>query len=243
MARAVSWLSSRSCINSNIPQAGEPTKPFFYFPESLRVTKASLKGNDFSLITKRNEKVSKGLVRISSSDGRWHGEWNCDYILSLKDLQLEDLVEDHHQEDTTQVSIELSIHKHTGFGLSVDGRIITSFTRKCSNCFSPYCREIDTGFKVWVLPSSREKGGTDELPLLGWDDPSVIYVKPGFEADLDPLIQDTIRLATSVKETCSESCEKSEPKLQPLGKQNVASIDRRWFRLLELKKGNFVKSQ
>ncbi|KAF3683858.1 putative Peroxidase 48 [Capsicum annuum] len=213
MARAVSWLSSRSCINSNIPQAGEPTKPFFYFPQSLRVTKASLKGNDFSLITKRNEKVSKGLVRISSSDGRWHGEWNCDYIFSLKELQLEDLVEDHHQEDTTQVSIELSIHK------------------------------IDTGFKVWVLPSSREKGGTDELPLLGWDDPSVIYVKPGFEADLDPLIQDTIRLATSVKETCSESCEKSEPKLQPLGKQNVASIDRRWSRLLELKKGNFVKSQ
>lgn len=69
-------------------------------------------------------------------------------------------------------------------------------------------------------------------------------MKPGFEADLDSLIQDTIRLTTSVKvlvhilflyrekrsrkkkkmidtdfilflqETCSESCEKSEPKLQ-----------------------------
>jgi len=27
----------------------------------------------------------------------------------------------------------------------------------------------------------------------------VIYVKPGYEADLDSLVQDTIRLTTSVK--------------------------------------------
>lgn len=34
--------------------------------------------------------------------------------------------------------------------------------------------QIDASFKVWVLPSSREKGSaTDELPVLGWDDPSV----------------------------------------------------------------------
>lgn len=187
------------------------------------------KGNHLSLITKRSKKP---LVRISSSDGKWHGEWNCDYIFTLGDLQLEDLAE----ETDTPLSIQLSIHKHAGFGLSVDGTIITSFTTKCSNCSSPYCREIHTSFKVWILPSTRDKGCTDQLPLLGWDDPSVIYVKPGFEADLDSLIQDTLRLATSVKETCSESCEKSEPKLQPLGKQNAASIDRRWSRLLELKK-------
>ncbi|CAN4105507.1 unnamed protein product [Withania somnifera] len=238
MARAGSWISSRSCI----PQ-GEVTKPSFYFP--LRANnniKASLKGNDLSLTTKGSKKACKRLVTISTSDGRWHGEWNCDYIFSLRDLQLEDLAEDGHTD--TQVSITLSIHKHAGFGLSVDGRIITSFTTKCSNCSSPYCKEIDTSFKVWVLPSSRQKGCTHELPLLGWDDPSVIYVKPGFEADLDALIQDTIRLASSVKGTCSESCEKSEPKLQPLGKQNTASIDRRWSRLSELKKQtSFVKSQ
>lgn len=33
-------------------------------------------------------------------------------------------------------------NQHAGFGFSVDGRIITSFTRKCSNCFSPYCRKV-----------------------------------------------------------------------------------------------------
>ncbi|XP_060195495.1 large ribosomal RNA subunit accumulation protein YCED homolog 2, chloroplastic [Lycium barbarum] len=232
MAKAGSWIS-RSCINT-IPR-GEPTKPFSYSPpRATNTTKASLKGNDLSLITKRSQRGSKRLVRISTSEGRWHGEWSCDYIFSLRDLQLEDLAEDAHRD--TQISINLSIHKHAGFGLSVDGKIMTSFTRKCSNCSSPYCREIDTSFKVWVLPSSRQKGSADELPVLGGDDPSVIYVKPGFEADLDSLIQDTIRLATSVKETCSESCEKSEPKLLPLGKQNAASIDRRWSRLLELKK-------
>ncbi|KAH0695859.1 uncharacterized protein [Solanum tuberosum] len=214
-SRGGGWISSRSCINTSIPQR-----------ESSR--RAS-KGNHLSLITKRSKTP---LVRISSSDGKWHGEWNCDYIFTLGDLQLEDLAE----ETDTPLSIQLSIHKHAGFGLSVDGTIITSFTTKCSNCSSPYCREIHTSFKVWILPSTRDKGCTDQLPLLGWDDPSVIYVKPGLEADLDSLIQDTLRLATSVKETCSESCEKSEPKLQPLGKQNAASIDRRWSRLLELKK-------
>ncbi|XP_016482240.1 large ribosomal RNA subunit accumulation protein YCED homolog 2, chloroplastic isoform X2 [Nicotiana tabacum] len=207
MARAGSWISSRCSINA-ISQA-QPIKPFYFSPNN---TKASLKGNDFSLITKRSQRASKRLVTISTSDGRWHGEWKCDYIFSLRDLQLEDLAEDGHKD--TQVSINLCIHK------------------------------IDASFKVWVLPSSRQKGSaTDELPLLGWDDPSVIYVKPGFEADLDSLIQDTISLAAAVKETCSESCEKSQPKLQPLGKENAASIDRRWSRLLELKKVTLMKSQ
>ncbi|XP_075082706.1 large ribosomal RNA subunit accumulation protein YCED homolog 2, chloroplastic isoform X3 [Nicotiana tabacum] len=205
MARAGSWISSRCSINA-ISQA-QPIKPFYFSPNN---TKASLKGNDFSLITKRSQRASKRLVTISTSDGRWHGEWKCDYIFSLRDLQLEDLAEDGHKD--TQVSINLCIHKHTGFGLSVDGRVITSFTRKCSNCSSTYCREV-------------------------------IYVKPGFEADLDSLIQDTISLAAAVKETCSESCEKSQPKLQPLGKENAASIDRRWSRLLELKKVTLMKSQ
>ncbi|GAA0183720.1 hypothetical protein LIER_31083 [Lithospermum erythrorhizon] len=128
--------------------------------------------------------------------------------------------------------------QHTGFGLSVDGRITTSLTRKCINCYSPYCRQIDTNFNVWVLPLTKNKDSPDELPVIGVDDPSVIYVKPGFEADLDSLIQDTIRLATSVKETCSESCEKSEPKLHHLGTHYVASIDGRWSRLLELRNAN-----
>ncbi|XWS22989.1 hypothetical protein CRYUN_Cryun29cG0082700 [Craigia yunnanensis] len=136
--------------------------------------KAASKRHDYSSVST--------LITISTADGRWHGTWSCDYLVSLKDLNLDDLVEDDEQKDA-QVSINLCIHKHASFGLSVDGRILTSFTRKCSICSSPYCREV-------------------------------IYVKPGYEANLDSLIQDTIRLTTSTKDICSESCQKSEPTLR-----------------------------
>ncbi|KAL3375814.1 hypothetical protein AABB24_002669, partial [Solanum stoloniferum] len=92
-SRGGGWISSRSCINTSIPQR-----------ESSR---RGSKGNHLSLITKRSKKP---LVRISSSDGKWNGEWNCDYIFTLGDLQLEDLAE----ETETPLSIQLSIHKALG---------------------------------------------------------------------------------------------------------------------------------
>ncbi|KAK4597215.1 hypothetical protein RGQ29_014976 [Quercus rubra] len=171
--------------------------------------RAASKRNDFSLIKRKSSRNPRRMIKISTSDGRWQGEWTCDYLLSLKDLRLQDLVEDEHKKDA-QVFINLTIHKHASFGLSVDGRILTSFTRKCSICASPYCREIDTTFNV-------------------------IYVKPGYEADLDSLVQDTIRLTTSVKDTCSELCERSNPTLQYIGGQDAGSSDKRWSRLLELR--------
>lgn len=195
---------------------------------------AASKRNDFPPISKKNSRAPRRLVTISTADGRWQGKWTSDYLLSLQDLKLEDLIEDEQRD--AEVSVNLSVQKHAGFGFSVDGRIITSFTRKCSNCFSPYCRKIDTTFNVWVLPSRANR--EVHLPDIGGDDPSVIYVKPGYEADLDSLIQDTLRLTTSVKDTCSESCEKSKPKLIHIGGQKAASIDKRWSILLELKKGN-----
>lgn len=195
---------------------------------------AASKRNDFPPISKKNSRAPRRLVTISTADGRWQGKWTSDYLLSLQDLKLEDLIEDEQRD--AEVSVNLSVQKHAGFGFSVDGRIITSFTRKCSNCFSPYCRKIDTTFNVWVLPSRANR--EVHLPDIGGDDPSVIYVKPGCEADLDSLIQDTLRLTTSVKDTCSESCEKSKPKLIHIGGQKAASIDKRWSILLELKKGN-----
>nr|XP_048318516.1 large ribosomal RNA subunit accumulation protein YCED homolog 2, chloroplastic isoform X2 [Ziziphus jujuba var. spinosa] len=177
------------------------------------------------------------LITISTGDGKWQGKWSCDYLLSLQDLHLEDLLEDKQQKNA-QVSINLSVQKHASFGFTVDGRIITSFTRKCSNCSSPYCRQIDTNFNVWVLPSSRFNRHQHEvcLPEIGGDDPSVIYVKPGNEADLDSLVQDTIRLTTSIKDTCSELCEKSTFTMNYIGGPKTSgSIDGRWSRLLKLR--------
>ncbi|KZV21329.1 hypothetical protein F511_24510 [Dorcoceras hygrometricum] len=119
------------------------------------------------------KKVKSRLITISSSDGRWHGNWNCDYTFTLRQLLHQQDLPDDVDKDA-DVSINLCIQK-------------------------------------------------------------VIYVKPGCEADLDSLIQETIYIATSIRETCSEACENSEPKLQHIGAQNVASIDKRWHKLLELK--------
>ncbi|WOH15772.1 hypothetical protein DCAR_0935318 [Daucus carota subsp. sativus] len=188
-------------------------------------TKASIKKDQFPPISKKNQqRIPRHLIKISTAEGRWQGKWNSEYNLSLRDLQLQDLAEDGNGE--AKVSISLCVDKHAGFGLSVDGRISTCFTRKCCNCSLPYCREIDANFNVWVLPSSRDNSSS--IPEIGGDDPSL--------TDLDTLVQDTIRLTTSVEETCSELCKKAEPTLLHINKQKSASIDKRWSRLLELRK-------
>ncbi|PKI36844.1 hypothetical protein CRG98_042793 [Punica granatum] len=191
-----------------------------------------------------SKKAPRHLITVGTSHGRWQGKWSCDYLLSLRDLRLGDLVEEEVEDeqkkkknDATAVLVNLSIDKHASFGLSIDGRIVTAFTRKCSHCSSPYCRQVDASFNVWVLPSSRSDNSAVQLPEIGGDDPSVIYVKPGGEAHLDSLIQDTLRLTVSAKDTCSETCARSEPTLQYIGGQKTASIDKRWSRLLELRKG------
>ncbi|XP_038720919.1 large ribosomal RNA subunit accumulation protein YCED homolog 2, chloroplastic [Tripterygium wilfordii] len=233
MAKVAHLVSQRSF--NPIPFPSTPNSNTLKSPFPTPKITASSRKHDLSMMTKKSSRSTpRRLIKISTSDGKWQGNWSRDYLVTLQELRLGDLVEDEQHKDA-EVLINLCIQKHASFGLSVDGRIITSFTRKCSYCSNPYCREIDTNFNVWVLPSSNR---TIQLPEIGVDDPSVIYVKPGFEADLDSLVQDTIRLTTSSKDTCSESCEKSEPKLQYIGVKKAASIDKRWSRLLEWRKAN-----
>ncbi|KAG9442282.1 hypothetical protein H6P81_018136 [Aristolochia fimbriata] len=220
-------------LQSPSPQS----KPLFRFNPTSRIN-ASSKKDEFDQHSKRSsgkgpKTPRRRLITVSTSDGRWHGKWTDDYVFSLRELRLGDLAEEGQKD--VEVFITLSVQKcvqHVGFGFSVEGRIVTAFTRRCSNCLSSYCRKIDTTFNVWVLPASRSN--PLQLPDIG-DDPSVIYVKPGSEADLDSLIQDTIRLASSVKDTCSESCEKAPPRLQYIGRKETC-VDTRWSRLLELRK-------
>ncbi|CAA7399128.1 unnamed protein product [Spirodela intermedia] len=176
-------------------------------------------------------RAPRRLITISTSDGRWHGEWSCDYVFTLRELGVADVAEGGQGD--TKVLISLVIHKHAGFGFSVEGRIGTSFTRKCSGCFTSYIKEIDTSFNVWVLPSSRSN--PMELPEIGSGDPSVIYVKPGSEADLDSLIRDVIRLAATANAgACSEACEKSTPRWNYIDNRKE-TYDKRWARLLEIR--------
>nr|XP_029116657.1 large ribosomal RNA subunit accumulation protein YCED homolog 2, chloroplastic-like [Elaeis guineensis] len=92
-------------------------------------------------------------------------------------------------------------------------------------------QKINTTFDVWVLPSS--KSSEFQLPEIDGNDPSVIYVTPGSEANIDSLIQDTIRLTASAKDICSESCEK--PALIWQYSEGKRGYDQRWSRLLEIK--------
>ncbi|KAK2635786.1 hypothetical protein Ddye_030578 [Dipteronia dyeriana] len=118
----------------------------------------------------RKKQRRRRLITVSTSDGKWHGNWNSDYRVSLQDLGLQDLVEvevDH--QNNPLVSVNLCVQKHASFGFSVDGRIITSFTRKCTNCCSPYCRQIDANFNVWILQSREENGTINALPEIGGD--------------------------------------------------------------------------
>ncbi|KNA04109.1 hypothetical protein SOVF_202710 [Spinacia oleracea] len=224
-------LSSAKNINT-LQTPIYTAKPNSAFPQIIKIKASRKNQGQQQLISKNVSKSPRRVITIPASTGRWPGKWSCEYLVSLKDLHLDDLAEDGRKD--TEVFVSLSLQKHTGFGLSVDGKVVTSIARMCSSCSSPFCRKIDTSICVWVLPDDRDDQST-ELPEIGSDDPSVIYVRPGYEADLGSLIQDTIRLQTAVKETCSESCEKSEPKLHYIGDQTKASLDRRWSKLLQLK--------
>uniref|UniRef100_A0A7C8ZGF4 Large ribosomal RNA subunit accumulation protein YceD n=1 Tax=Opuntia streptacantha TaxID=393608 RepID=A0A7C8ZGF4_OPUST len=231
MEKAIHLSSSKS-INPLFQTPKCPTSPKPFFPQIISFKASRKQEEPAPLIAKKGSKSPRRLISIPVSSTRWNGSWTCEYVVSLKDLHLDDLAEDGLKD--AKVFISLSIQRHTGFGLSVDGRVITSITRKCSSCSSPFCRKIDTNIYVWVLPNQRDDPST-QMPEIGGDDPSVVYVKPGCEADLDSLIQDTIRLQTAIEETCSEPCEKSEPKLHDIGVQSRPSLEKRWSCLLQLR--------
>ncbi|EOA31365.1 hypothetical protein CARUB_v10014536mg [Capsella rubella] len=230
---AVRSLVSPNLLNSNNKVSENTLVRPRLLPISCLSKKHEASSSSAAIHGGGSSKTVKRLITLSPSEGKWNGNWNTQYDVSLRDLHLQDLVEDGPA--NSRVSVHLSVQRHASMGLSVDGRIITSIARKCSICSSLYPRLIDTSFTVWILPSSREKR-TSSLPEIGGDDPSVIYVRPGYEANLDSLVQDTIRLTTYAKDICSDSCEKSEPTLHYVGETKTASFDKRWSRLLELKK-------
>lgn len=63
-------------------------------------------------INKKDSRSSRRrLITISTADGRWQGTWSCDYLVSLRDLNLNDLIEDDEEKKDALVSINLCIHK------------------------------------------------------------------------------------------------------------------------------------
>jgi len=172
------------------------------------------------------------LVSVGTSRGGGD-QWSSDFELTLRQLRLDDLIEDGQSD--ADVLVHLLVQQHAQFGMSIKGRVVTSFNKICDSCSTPYCTKIDEQFDITVLSSSRKDHSG--LPELGDSDPSVIYVKPGTEIDIDSAIQETIRLTASAKSSCSEACEKSPVVWKHGGGGNQKKrYSQTWSKLLDLKK-------
>ncbi|KVH95807.1 hypothetical protein Ccrd_002138 [Cynara cardunculus var. scolymus] len=92
------------CIPGTLTSPLPPSNPTH--TKSLRYTlSASIQRNQIPLVGRR-------LIRISTAEGKWQGNWNADYNFSLRDLRLDDLVEDDDPNDA-RVFVSLSIHRET----------------------------------------------------------------------------------------------------------------------------------
>nr|CAB3485183.1 unnamed protein product [Digitaria exilis] len=190
-----------------------PTEPL----KKVQVTQSVRRSRRRGTSGARQSLVSVGTARGGGD------QWSDDFDLTMRQLHLDDLIEDGPRD--ADVLVHLLVQQHTQFGMSIKGRVLTSFRKICDSCSSTYCTNIDEQFNLTVLSSSRrDQSG---LPDLGVSDPSVIYVRPGEEVDLDSVIQETVRLTASAKSSCSEAYSSNQRK---------RSSNQRWSKLLDLKK-------
>ncbi|XP_047070036.1 large ribosomal RNA subunit accumulation protein YCED homolog 2, chloroplastic-like isoform X1 [Lolium rigidum] len=179
---------------------------------------------------RRGTGTRQSLVSVGTSRGGGD-EWSSEFDLTLRQLRLDDLIEDGQSD--ADVVVHLLVQQHSQFGMSIKGRVVTSFGKICDSCSTPYLTKIDDHFDITVLSSSRKDHSG--MPEIGDNDPSVISVKPGTEIDIDSSIQETIRLAASAKSSCSEACEKSTVVWKSGGNQK-RRYSQSWSKLLDLKR-------
>uniref|UniRef100_A0A0D9W7B8 Uncharacterized protein n=1 Tax=Leersia perrieri TaxID=77586 RepID=A0A0D9W7B8_9ORYZ len=146
----------------------------------------------------------QSLVSVGTSCGGGD-QWSSDFDLTLRQLHLDDLIEDG-QNDDADVLVHLLVQQHTQFGMSIKGRVVTSFSKICDTCSSPYYAKIDEQFNLTVLSSIRKE--QSRMPDIGDSDPS---------------------------SSCSEACEKSTVVWQ-YGSNEKRPNSQRWSKLLDLKK-------
>ncbi|BAF15269.1 large ribosomal RNA subunit accumulation protein YCED homolog 2, chloroplastic [Oryza sativa Japonica Group] len=217
-----------AAAHSQPPAAGRPDEPAAEpSPKQPEIAQTQ----NLRRSRRRGPGSRQSLVSVGTSCGGGD-QWSSDFDLTLRQLHLDDLIEDG-QNDDADVLVHLLVQQHTQFGMSIKGRVVTSFSKICDSCSSPYCAKIDEQFNLTVLSSTRKE--QSEMPDIGDSDPSVIYVRPGVEVDLDSVIQETIRLTASAKSSCSEACEKSTVVWQYGGNQKKR-YSQRWSKLLDLKK-------
>uniref|UniRef100_A0A0E0KSZ8 Large ribosomal RNA subunit accumulation protein YceD n=1 Tax=Oryza punctata TaxID=4537 RepID=A0A0E0KSZ8_ORYPU len=167
------------------PAAGRPDEPAAEPPPKQPAIAQSLRRN-----RRRGPGSRQSLVSVGTSCGGGD-QWSSDFDLTLRQLHLDDLIEDD-QNDDADVLVHLLVQQHTQFGMSIKGRVVTSFSKICDSCSSPYCAKItpvtecvtnpfqcdlpiggfriDEQFNLTVLSSTRkEQSG---MPDIGDSDPS-----------------------------------------------------------------------
>ncbi|GER56131.1 coatomer [Striga asiatica] len=97
------WFSSSPNINCEFQVKNK------IINHMLTPRASSAKRNQLPMVPKKKSQRRR-LITISTSQGRWDSKWECNYVFSLHQLQLHDLVDDDIHKDT-DVFINLSLEK------------------------------------------------------------------------------------------------------------------------------------
>jgi hypothetical protein len=74
------------------------------------------------------------LITISPSGERWESKWNCDYVLTLSDLELDYLAADGEQE--TEVNVFLTSQQVTYFFFSLPSSLFLEMKDYCTKALT-----------------------------------------------------------------------------------------------------------
>uniref|UniRef100_A0A0A9GY07 Uncharacterized protein n=1 Tax=Arundo donax TaxID=35708 RepID=A0A0A9GY07_ARUDO len=128
---------SRAGCRNHAVHAQLPTEDDAYPAEPLKKVKVTQS-------PRRSRRRGTGgarqsLVSVGTSCGGGD-QWSSDFDLTLRQLHLDDLVEDGQRD--ADVLVHLLVQQHTQFGMSIKGRVLTSFRKICDSCSSPYCTNV-----------------------------------------------------------------------------------------------------
>nr|ACJ83320.1 unknown [Medicago truncatula]AFK47812.1 unknown [Medicago truncatula] len=124
MAKSGNLVSQRSFSSIFNPcHTATKAKPFSFLSQfhtynntsgSVTITASTKRKDnlDSPLIGKNTNRATRRLITISPADGKYNGEWTSDYLVSLRDLHLQDLIEvEDDPRKNAQVVINLCVQK------------------------------------------------------------------------------------------------------------------------------------
>ncbi|OQX63959.1 MAG: hypothetical protein DRH37_00985 [Deltaproteobacteria bacterium] len=84
-----------------------------------------------------------------------------------------------------------------------DGRMHTCLFVRCDRCLETYRRNVDSQFRLFLLPRLPDPDRTD-VELL--EDDMDVHIIKGYKVDLNEMIREQIYLSLPMKSLCREDC-------------------------------------